>query len=422
MSGAAVLQRGQINLLDLIGRETRLKKVAGTRGGEYAGPCPSCGGDDRFRVQPEQGLWWCRSCRDRWSDAIDYVIWRSGCTFVEACRELGVRLDDRPAAPITRTITRAAIAPEPPTLADDAAEPLAAWRERGEQYVAAAEAALWGYTGSRARQWLAERGLTDETIRRWRLGYQPTDAYEDPSAWGLDGGKRIWLAHGIVIPWFLDGQLWQVKIRRLDPRDPKYISVRGGTPVLFGGETLDGHDIAVLPEGEFDTMLIEQEVGDLVGVASLGSASRKPDPLAADYLLGARVILTLHDVDASGERGADRIRDLTHRAIRLRVPIGKDATDFIKAGGDLRAWLLFELERLDLLDMGPLLEPAIATTVVVAEKPAEPGPARPWRGVQVHWGRERGDIAVQDPMTGEWHEIAYRDATPVWQAAVRAGR
>lgn len=37
----------------------------------------------------------------------------------------------------------------------------------------------------------------------------------------------------------------------------------------------------------------------------------------------------------------------------------------------------------------------------------------------VMWGRSRGDIAVQDPETGEWHEFAYDDATPVWKAALR---
>ena len=51
-----------VDLLSLVGRDTRLKKQAGTRGGEYAGPCPFCGGRDRFRVQPEKGLWWCRNC------------------------------------------------------------------------------------------------------------------------------------------------------------------------------------------------------------------------------------------------------------------------------------------------------------------------------------------------------------------------
>jgi DNA primase len=41
-----------MNLVDLIGRDTTLRKVASTHGGEYAGSCPWCGGDDRFRVWP----------------------------------------------------------------------------------------------------------------------------------------------------------------------------------------------------------------------------------------------------------------------------------------------------------------------------------------------------------------------------------
>lgn len=417
MSGAAVLPRGQVDLLGLVQRDTRLKKIAGTRGGEYAGPCPNCGGDDRFRVQPEQGLWWCRSCRDRWSDAIDYVRWRSGCSFVDACRELGVNLPDRPPVTTARATVVVPVAPEPPTLADDAEEPSAAWRVRGDQYVAAAEAALWSYAGTRARRWLTDRGLSEESIRRWRLGYQPADAYDDPAAWGLEG-KRIWLPRGIVIPWYLDGQLWQIKFRRPDPAAPKYVAVRGGTPVLFGAETLQEHGIAVLPEGEFDAMLLEQHCGDLVGVATLGSASRRPDALAAECLLSARTILTLHDGDAEGERGAERLSGLTSRAVRIRVPIGKDATDFVKAGGDLRAWLLFELDRIGLLDEEVPGPPSVATTVSVAGE----APERQWRGVQVRWGRERGDIAVQDPVTGEWHEMAYRDAPRVWQAAVREAR
>jgi len=40
----------------------------------------------------------------------------------------------------------------------------------------------------------------------------------------------------------------------------------------------------------------------------------------------------------------------------------------------------------------------------------------------VTWGRERGYLAVRDPHTGDWHEIPYREAPPVWQAAVRRNR
>jgi hypothetical protein len=83
-----------INLLDLIG--TDLKKVASTRGGEYAGACPFCGGKDRMRVQPEKGQWWCRQCspNEHWQSAADYVMRRDNVTFKEAMARLGLSLPE----------------------------------------------------------------------------------------------------------------------------------------------------------------------------------------------------------------------------------------------------------------------------------------------------------------------------------------
>jgi hypothetical protein len=456
VSGAEVLPRGSVDLLALIRRDTRLTREAGTRGGEYAGPCPSCGGKDRFRVQPEMGLWWCRSCRDRWSDAIDYVRWRTGCSFVEACRELGVDLPDRANTPRIRFRGTATAAKNvydvhnSPTLAEDVAEPSAAWREQGERYVAYAERNLWddsfGDGTAEARSSLLARGLTEETLRRWRLGYQPRDSYQKPEVWGLED-RKIWLPHGIVIPWYLDGKLWQIKFRRPNG-DPRYVAVRGGHPVLYGADTLAGHELIAIPEGELDAILLEQECGDLVGVATLGGASKRLDARAADCLLGARVIFTLHDTDMAGDRGAEQFRELTSRAHRLRVPVGKDIGDFVTAGGDLWAWLAFELERLDLVDninevppeavhevhdfAGDVAHEDGADSSVIpdptatlsqenlAQSCAKSAPRE--AGVRVRWGRERGDVAAQDPHDGTWHEMSYRVAPPVWQAAVRAGR
>jgi len=87
-----VLERARgVDLLALVGRDTALKRVASTRGGEWAGPCPLCGGGvDRLRVQPAQGLWWCRGCSrtEHWQDAIAYVVERDRCPFPEAVRTL----------------------------------------------------------------------------------------------------------------------------------------------------------------------------------------------------------------------------------------------------------------------------------------------------------------------------------------------
>src|SRR5660397_129690 len=67
------------------------KPVGSTGGGEYAGPCPWCAGDDRFRVWPSQGeagKYWCRGC-GRSGDAIQYLRDFRHMTFPEACSFLG---------------------------------------------------------------------------------------------------------------------------------------------------------------------------------------------------------------------------------------------------------------------------------------------------------------------------------------------
>lgn len=57
------------------------KRVATTNGGEWAGPCPMCGGDDRLRAwpNPREGhpRAWCRQCH-RSGDAVDWSTWLAG--------------------------------------------------------------------------------------------------------------------------------------------------------------------------------------------------------------------------------------------------------------------------------------------------------------------------------------------------------
>ena len=55
---------------------------------EYAGACPWCGGEDRFRAWgPPRSRYWCRQCESR-GDVV--TLWRNvtGLAFVDACREL----------------------------------------------------------------------------------------------------------------------------------------------------------------------------------------------------------------------------------------------------------------------------------------------------------------------------------------------
>jgi hypothetical protein len=77
-----------VNLSDLV---ADLRKVGA---GELAGPCPFCGGKDRFRVWPEEGRdkmgrFWCRSCGEM-GDAVDFLRITKGLSYREACEAMRV--------------------------------------------------------------------------------------------------------------------------------------------------------------------------------------------------------------------------------------------------------------------------------------------------------------------------------------------
>lgn len=55
------------------------------------GPCPKCGGKDRFYVTAKGDRWACRQCHPRLGDAIEFVMWLEGMPFRAACEYLGWR-------------------------------------------------------------------------------------------------------------------------------------------------------------------------------------------------------------------------------------------------------------------------------------------------------------------------------------------
>lgn len=67
----------------LDGRATGLKRG----GGELVGPCPVCGGRDRFAAHPKKGIWNCRGC-GKGGDVIALVEHLDGCDFLTACATL----------------------------------------------------------------------------------------------------------------------------------------------------------------------------------------------------------------------------------------------------------------------------------------------------------------------------------------------
>ena len=54
---------------------------------------------------------------------------------------------------------------------------------------------------------------------------------------------------------------------------------------------------------------------------------------ALRYLLGCPRLLVAYDVDAEGEKGAERLAQLSTRVHRIRPPLDKDVTVLWQAGG-----------------------------------------------------------------------------------------
>ena len=306
-----------------------LRRAGATAGGEYAGPCPWCGGRDRFRVWPEhpsgRSRWWCRRC-DRRGDGIDLLRDLKGMGFREAAAAVGQPVDDRgPASP-------SRLRQEPPL-----GPPSAAWQCRAEEIAQEAEKTLWAPCSARALAYLQRRGFTEGTIHGARLGYVVEDRRELAEAWGLPADHReVWVPRGISIPWRACGALWRLNVRR-PAGQPKYIGPAGSKSGLYGADGLRPDRPAVLVEGELDALAVAQEAGDLVAAVATGSTCGGRHPQWVRLLAAAPILLVAYDDDDAGEAAAGWWLKALPHARRL-APEG-DPAAMLETGADLHVWV-----------------------------------------------------------------------------------
>jgi hypothetical protein len=193
---------------------------------------------------------------------------------------------------------------------------------------------LWRPESQPALGWLLARGLTPDTLRRWQIGFVPRARRE---IWD-DEVQALYVPRGITIPGFTEHGLAYLKVRRLAGAR-KYTQVRGSVPGLYLAETLRDASVVAICEGEFDALLLWQQLhapDDLhrVGVVTPGSQSPLPRSKWRALLEGKRVWL-LFDQDEAGQRGAQRWHAALPGSTLLRWPHGKDLTDFHQHGGSL---------------------------------------------------------------------------------------
>jgi hypothetical protein len=338
------------NICELARRYTTLKKWSS---GELAGPCPRCGGTDRFHVHRD-GWWKCYRCHATPADAIELIVWAEGCDFPTACAALsaialrGAALTGSdPAAahqPARQAVPRGA---GPLSRSTGGALEMTgpAWRAANWQRLARHEVemavqalAAATPTGDAARAYLAGRGLEPATWQAWSIGC----AHQMHPA--LRTQERC-----LVIPWQEGGMVKAVQYRYFGERIGKrarFSARPGSVRSLFGLDLMSHRDAfdprpspvlraatLILVEGELNALSIWQAgraLGLDLDVCSIGAEGNVCNP-AAVTLAGCyrNVVVWTDEVGR-----AQQARAAIPHAVTLVSPDGLDANDLLCAEDD----------------------------------------------------------------------------------------
>jgi|GEM_PF-482034 len=345
----------------------------GAKGEELCGPCPKCGGKDRFVVYTEQndglGSWYCRGC-EHGGDGIELLIWCDGLSYPEAARRTGAQLKKQP-PPHARPSEpkRRASADSLPIEAKETSEPTAdtaAWRAKASEFAERCHEEL--LRDREALAYLARRGLDLAAVRKYSLGWCPGEngnahVMRWRKSWGIPDGDgangrpktKLWLPRGIVIPAFDKSEaVIRLRIRRPDADrkaslpDLKYYIVPGSSmrPMWLPVEDplLPSVRAAVVVEAELDALLVHHAASSLASVLASMTAkiSALPPDIMAEFSSSDFILVATDtgDVSRAGYDGWTRWRDTFSQAKHWPCVGGKDPGEMFTAGGDIFAWVV----------------------------------------------------------------------------------
>lgn len=327
-----MIDQTHIDLLTLI--PTEMKRVASTAGGEYHGPCPFCGGRDRFVAQPKNGRWFCRRCESN-GDAIALVMKLHNKSFTEALDALHIEYQQ------TNLPTYQKPNQQPITVSSQNDAPALTnehWQERAQAYL------QWCWhnldtapDAASARKYLHKRGIPPEVYGLFGVGYNPVYMKD------IWGGKTVHLLPGIVFGWEDSplGRVMKINTRLKNPsRDKKYMQVAGGANWLWGGYQITPGSTVVLVEGEIDALSVTAACGlkdGIVAVATWSVAGARLTRWVARLHMAKRVLIAFDD-DNAGQQAAKWWRDVIPRAKRA-IPTKHDLNEMLRYGDDIRGWI-----------------------------------------------------------------------------------
>lgn len=358
------------SVFELAREDTQLQKVAVN---EYAGPCPGCGGRDRFHVNLTKrngfGGWMCRVCRPAemqgWGDDVDYLVAFRGMSKREALKVARDQVDS-----LLDQIQEARTYAAP----DNDEPPRAPWQEKTSKYVEDAVYHLWKTPAGRAAlEYARGRGLEDSTIKVAQLGFS------------IDRDQAGNSIPYLVIPWRVSAKIedgyWAVNRRDMredKPEDaPRYKMVYGSSKQgLYGGALLERSRkfASFLVEGELDALILAQEArGYNVNVVATGGQNSILTRWAI-RLSRMPLVLLAQDNEEKGNDQARTWKDVLPNAARYR-PLAKDVNAMLLEGWSVRTWVEAALDMLpESIDQAPVSSAAndqvAALTVVTATAPA----------------------------------------------------
>lgn len=343
--------RSRTDLVALIGESVRLEPRRGGR--EHVGLCPFH--DDHnpsMTVSPERQSYKCWACGEG-GDCFSWVMKHDGLSFPEALKLLAERAGLELPASFRRGSGKA-------TQTKQTLYEILAWAQgQFHQFL------LTGQAAKPAREYLEQRGVTEETIRRFHLGYHP-----DNWTWILDRARDRYSTDLLAAAGLIaerrsgDGYRDNFVDRVMFPiRDER------GRTVAFGGRILPGNtkddrkyfnspesaifsksrllygldaardairrdEAALVVEGYTDCIMLSQH-GIQSVVATLGTALTE---LHVDLLKRfARKVVLVYDADVAGRLAAERsLGKFLAREVDLRIltlPPNEDPADFIGRHG-----------------------------------------------------------------------------------------
>ena len=343
--------KSKLDIVDVIREYIQLKPA----GINFRAVCPFHNEKTpSFMVSPEKQIWHCFGC-GKGGDIFSFVMEMEGLSFVEALRLLAPKAGVK--------LTR-----QDPKLTSQRNRLLDIMDFSAKYYN---KILLDNKQAEQARKYLAERGLAEETIEEWQIGYSP-DSWDDIINFLKSKGyndNEIFLA-GMSVKKEGTGRFYNRFRGRImfpirdvngnttafsarvspekeaDEKMGKYINspqtmVYDKSKILFGldmaKQAIKKEEAAVIVEGQMDVITARQNGFENV-IASSGTA------LTADQVLLLKRyspnLIIAFDMDKAGELAAERgIAQAMRQEMNIKVvelSQGKDPDEFIKK--DPKAW------------------------------------------------------------------------------------